>query len=1409
MANIGTVVIELDADVARLVEGVRRSTDRMTRLQRATLDTEQTIKNFIQAFAGLYVVQEGLALTKNVMQDFLDTASEFEQYKNRMSAFTTSLEENNSEMAKAKAFAVEYNLEINKTTDALLLMKNNGLKDTTEQLKIYTNTAIGGGKSIDQFAEAMADALTGENERLKEFGVKASVVGDQISYAWSDSSGKVRNITIKNNKDMIDSTLSAIFNEKYVGQLEAYESSWAGTMQGLDNKWTNFKLQLADNGLIDYFKNVGSVISDYLTTGFADGSNGAEVFAQNSISFLNGVAQTVGFLAKLINQVFGTLEIAYAGYNKLVGFVGGGDIGKLKNEIIELNRVKKENDFGLFSNQNSHIVNNNIKALEKKIKKYKEYNAIRRYGDQTLEKSKKRIINTNKQIEEFTKRIVSPKKINIGVTGVDKLKKQKDKAKKYLTDIGAGYGALGDNATKSGKKTKAGAKAHTKALKDALKAEEDYRKGSYDAYVSYLELTGKQDEASTMKLGNKLNKLGKYLSQAQISEVYQSELRKMQGFTSDFTNEFKSLFKGILDGDIASAFGSFFSNVSSKMMNPMIESFSKSMNSVLSDVVGDMGISTSFIGGIGLSLGANLLKGLLSSESIDSFSQIQARTSSDNKTLSSSISMLAGIDKSQLDYTKKMSESLDKMNDNFIKIGLNITGSKGIDYTGSAFIGSTSSNLWGGKTTSLEGAGLQFDTTSFKDALTDMEIYGYQQIKTIKKSWFGISTATDTVTKLTKAGDNLRNSFIESINYGVDTIGSAMSGLSLDPNILDNALKNTQLDIGKISLEGKSSEEISKYLSSLLGEQLDKLSQATFASLSEFNKAGEGYLETAIRVSSGVERGSKALDDLGISMVEYSSLANKQGNVYTELIRDSIVAYEDTSKGISDIVKGFDKSGDELLAIYSKLEDTQSLLRHLSKGFADVTQSMIDGAGDIDTLQGAFNSYKTNFLSEEEQYLLQRKDLEKEFQALGFSLPQTIQDYKNLINAQDLTTSSGQELYGSLIILNDGMKTFADENEKILTKINSKYKTLAKENETNFITQIKNLINFENEKTKIIRDSQRDILSSFSSLKQETKSFLDNWAGGAKTDELSYKFYAKRYNALKSELSNFVDENGRAKAGIDYTAFKDTYSSLQTIANNLKESSASNPLLDANTSIVSDMNKYLDIFTNQEEMMKVIISGDELGLARDEQVGKLDSILKDVASLSTAGNLTSDDINSSILKLMGVSEELGQNSTFVSLGNAIVNFNSDILGSNENIETALSEIKKASTQSLSLEEQRQLEIDKSPLTQTKKWARPSSNLFSTPTTSTSTYENGQEEFNNNLQYFADGGIVSRPTMGVVGEAGYPEAIIPMRNGKDVPVSINNSKLEKKLDDLIHITIQQAQEIQRMRKEIRDMNERSA
>ncbi|MDK4675262.1 hypothetical protein QG061_10000, partial [Kingella kingae] len=72
------------------------------------------------------------------------------------------------------------------------------------------DTAAGMGKPLMQTVEAIADAMTGQNERLKEFGIKAEAIKgtNRIIYEYTDKHGRqMRAMADKNNREQIRATL--------------------------------------------------------------------------------------------------------------------------------------------------------------------------------------------------------------------------------------------------------------------------------------------------------------------------------------------------------------------------------------------------------------------------------------------------------------------------------------------------------------------------------------------------------------------------------------------------------------------------------------------------------------------------------------------------------------------------------------------------------------------------------------------------------------------------------------------------------------------------------------------------------------------------------------------------------------------------------------------------------------------------------------------------------------------------------------------------------------------------------------------------------------------------------------------------------------------------------------------------
>ena len=113
------------------------------------------------------------------------TASDFERYQTILETVEGSSRKAQRSMDWISRFAVKTPFELDQVTDAFVKLRAYGLDPTGGLLRSLGDAASAMGKPIMQAVEAIADAVTGENERLKEFGVKARTKGDTITYEYT------------------------------------------------------------------------------------------------------------------------------------------------------------------------------------------------------------------------------------------------------------------------------------------------------------------------------------------------------------------------------------------------------------------------------------------------------------------------------------------------------------------------------------------------------------------------------------------------------------------------------------------------------------------------------------------------------------------------------------------------------------------------------------------------------------------------------------------------------------------------------------------------------------------------------------------------------------------------------------------------------------------------------------------------------------------------------------------------------------------------------------------------------------------------------------------------------------------------------------------------------------------------
>lgn len=194
----------------------------------------------------------GVALFKT---QFLDVAASFEQFKTTLAVVEGSNEQADKSFAWIKDFATQTPYNIEQVTAAFVRMKTAGLDPTNGSLEAAGNAASSiAGKTVMDAVEAVADAVVGQNERLKEFGIRATTQGNKIVYDYMANGRAMKRVADANSQQMIQSTIQGIWNDQYAGAMEKQSKTWSGMMSNLGNSWTNWTMDVMKAGVFDWLK---------------------------------------------------------------------------------------------------------------------------------------------------------------------------------------------------------------------------------------------------------------------------------------------------------------------------------------------------------------------------------------------------------------------------------------------------------------------------------------------------------------------------------------------------------------------------------------------------------------------------------------------------------------------------------------------------------------------------------------------------------------------------------------------------------------------------------------------------------------------------------------------------------------------------------------------------------------------------------------------------------------------------------------------------------------------------------------------------------------------------------------------------------------------------------------------------
>lgn len=298
--KLGLIVKAVD----RVTGPMKRIEERMGRLQAATRRLNEVNRRMGVLARGSAVGFGALAF--GFKRAFVDVAAQFEDFEATLQTVEGSSEKARASMKWIEGFGSKTPFEIADVTQAFVQLRNYGLDPMHGLLRTLGDTSAAMGKPLMQAVEAIADAVTGENERLKEFGIKGSAVkGGRIRYEYTVDGETRFAEALADDRAAIQRTLLGILGGKFGGAMELRSTKFMGVLSNLMDMWTIFVRKVMQSGAFEYITKVLQGWLDKLNKMAADGTLDAyaEMVGEWILNALKRVNETIERLTPWVERL--------------------------------------------------------------------------------------------------------------------------------------------------------------------------------------------------------------------------------------------------------------------------------------------------------------------------------------------------------------------------------------------------------------------------------------------------------------------------------------------------------------------------------------------------------------------------------------------------------------------------------------------------------------------------------------------------------------------------------------------------------------------------------------------------------------------------------------------------------------------------------------------------------------------------------------------------------------------------------------------------------------------------------------------------------------------------------------------------------------------------------------------------
>ncbi len=281
MAVNEQLILEIKSDTSSLRRGLSQTKTDVDKFG-------SNLKKIGGLLAGAFAIDQITSFGRAVF----DTTAEFQKFSAVLTNTLGSGSAARLALNDIEEFASKTPFSVAQLTDSFVKLANQGFKPTINEMRKLGDLASSTGKDFDQLAEAIIDAQTGEFERLKEFGIRASKQGDEVKFTFKEVETQV-DFTADSIRDYV---LSLGDIEGVSGAMNAISETLGGQLSNLGDSFDKLKRALGSEfqGVMSATLSSLTSITDTIAENLEDGT-----FNKWVKIFLSGGNQMVSSIATI------------------------------------------------------------------------------------------------------------------------------------------------------------------------------------------------------------------------------------------------------------------------------------------------------------------------------------------------------------------------------------------------------------------------------------------------------------------------------------------------------------------------------------------------------------------------------------------------------------------------------------------------------------------------------------------------------------------------------------------------------------------------------------------------------------------------------------------------------------------------------------------------------------------------------------------------------------------------------------------------------------------------------------------------------------------------------------------------------------------------------------------------------